>query len=174
MSDGGIRGLGWRLVGRHLFAMSPTLAHGFRRGLLRMAGGSIDPRAKIRRSAMVDRPWNLTLGALTVVGDDAVLRSRGAIRIGQRCVVSQLAVLSTEQRVPGRDDQVEPIHIEDDCWVAADAMVLPGSTIRAGAVVGARSVVQGELPGWQVCVGHPARPIRAREFNAPNEPAPGA
>jgi putative colanic acid biosynthesis acetyltransferase WcaF len=173
MSDG-VRSLIWRHFGRHAFAMSPHVAHGLRRRLLTMAGASIDPRAKVRRSAAIDRPWNLTMGALSIIGDDAIVRARGAVRIGARCVVSQMAVLSTERRLPGGAEQVEPIHIEDDCWVAADALVLPGSTLRAGTVVGARAVVQGELPGWKVCVGHPARPIRDRTFAAPNETATGA
>ncbi len=80
--------------------------------------------------------------------------------------MSQLAIVTTEMLDPIDPSQSidAPITIEDDCWVAADSLVLPGSVIRAGTVVGARSLVEGELPGWTVAVGQPARPIKARAF----------
>ena len=37
---------------------------------------------------------------------------------------------------------------------------LPGVTIGAGAVVGAGSVVVGDLPARHLCVGNPCRVVR--------------
>ena len=48
--------------------------------------------------------------------------------------------------------------------MAADVLVMPGSTVRAGTVVGARGMVEGELPAWKIAVGEPARPVRDRHF----------
>lgn len=114
----------------------------------------------------IDHPWHLSAGHLTVFGDDATLRLSRPLRIGERCVVSQLAIVTTEMLDPRDPTRAihAPITIEDDCWVAADSLVLPGTVIRAGTVVGARSLVEGELPGWSVAVGQPARPIKARAF----------
>jgi len=166
----------WQSVGQWLFARTPHTAHGVRRAILRRFGATLRGKVKIRRSVKIDRPWNLSAGHLTIFGDHAALRLREPIDIGERCVISQYAVLATEMLDPQLSDlpagrlarRIGPIRIEDDCWVAADALVLPGTTIRAGTVVGARSLVGSDLPGWTVAVGEPARAIKPRAFvNAP-------
>lgn len=159
----------WSLIGRHAFRCSPHAAHGFRRRLLRLAGASLRGNVKIRRSVLIDRPWHLSAGHLTVFGDDATLRLSRPLHIGERCVVSQLAIVTTQMLDPHQPTRAihAPITIEDDCWVAADALVLPGTIVRAGTVVGARALAEGELPGWSVAVGQPARPIKARAFVPP-------
>lgn len=166
VGGGGWRGVYWRVAGRVLFRFSPHVAHGFRRRLLRLAGARLRGNVKIRRSVRIDRPWNLSAGHLTVFGDHAALRLRRLLSVGERCVVSQHAIVTTEMldpRDPGR--VVEgAITIEDDCWIAAETLVLPGSVVRAGTVVGARGLVEGELPGWSVAVGQPARAIKPRAF----------
>ncbi|MCC7389894.1 MAG: hypothetical protein IT431_14130 [Phycisphaerales bacterium] len=159
----------WRTVGRRLFACTPHTAHGLRVGLLRAFGAELSGAVKIRRSVLLDRPWNLTARHLAIFGDHAALRLRERVSVGERCVISQHAVLATEMLDPrtGRE-RTGPITIGDDCWIAADALVLPGTTIQAGTVVGARALVEGDLPGWTVAVGQPAKGIKARAFvNAP-------
>ena len=44
----------------------------------------------------------------------------------------------------------------------ADVNVAPSVPIGEGTLVGARSSVFGDLPAWQVCVGTPAKPVKAR------------
>lgn len=155
----------WRTLGRRLFACTPHTAHGFRRRLLRAFGADLTGLVKIRRSVRIDRPWNLTAGHLAVFGDHAALRLREPIAVGERCVISQYSTLATEILDPHTGETLAaPITIGDDCWVAADALVLPGTTIHAGTVVGSRALVETDLPGWSVAVGEPARAIKPREF----------
>lgn len=164
----------WRCVGRHAFRFSPHPAYGWRRAVLRAFGARITPRTKFRRSVRIDRPWQLAAGALTVFGDEAVLRGPEPITIGARCVISQYAILSTERRDPTRPGAPPcsaSIVVEDDAWVAADVLVLPGAIVRAGAVVGARGRVAGEIPAWKVCVGDPAVPRGTRVLSASGAPA---
>lgn len=60
------------------------------------------------------------------------------------------------------DPRVEarPITLHDNVWIGFDVCVLPGVTIGEGAVVGARSVVVGDVPAYTVAAGNPARVIR--------------
>jgi len=160
--------IGWTLVGARVFRFSPHIAHRFRRALLRFFGARIHPRAKIRKSVKINCPWNLSLGELAIVGDHAILDCRCPITLGARSVVSQLAVLTTRMRDPmaqGHPEISEPIRVEDDAWVAADTLVLPGSIVSEGTVVGARSLVEGTTTEpWHICVGHPARAIKERTY----------
>ena len=53
-----------------------------------------------------------------------------------------------------------PIVIEDDAWIGASAIVMPGVRIGSGAVVGAGSVVTRDVPAGHVVAGQPARVVR--------------
>jgi acetyltransferase-like isoleucine patch superfamily enzyme len=58
-------------------------------------------------------------------------------------------------------DSVAPIRIGAGCWLGQNVVVLPGSDIGAGAVIGANSVVRGTVPDRCVAVGAPARVLRS-------------
>lgn len=55
--------------------------------------------------------------------------------------------------------------IGPDVWIGTEAMILPGVTIGAGAIIAARAVVTGDVPPYAVMGGNPARLIR-RRFDA--------
>lgn len=57
----------------------------------------------------------------------------------------------------------DPIVIGDGAWLGHNTVVLPGARIGRHTVVGAGSVVVGELPEFAVCVGSPARVVRRYE-----------
>ena len=64
---------------------------------------------------------------------------------------------------PGRlaaDVPTRPIRIARNVWIGFGACVLPGVRIGEGAVVGARSVVTGDVPPGAVVAGNPARVVR--------------
>ncbi len=52
--------------------------------------------------------------------------------------------------------------VGDDVWIGTEAMIMPGVTIGAGAIVAARSVVASDVPAYAVVGGNPARVIRYR------------
>jgi acetyltransferase-like isoleucine patch superfamily enzyme len=54
------------------------------------------------------------------------------------------------------------IIIEDDVWIGANSVILDGAIIRKGVVVGAGSVVRGELRTYTVYAGNPLREIGRR------------
>jgi virginiamycin A acetyltransferase len=52
--------------------------------------------------------------------------------------------------------------IGPDVWIGTEAMILPGVTIGAGAIVAARAVVTADVPPYSVVGGNPARVLRTR------------
>lgn len=52
--------------------------------------------------------------------------------------------------------------IGHDVWLGMNTMVLAGAQIGHGAVIGASSVVRGEIPDYAIAYGNPARVQRMR------------
>ncbi len=52
------------------------------------------------------------------------------------------------------------IHIEDNVWIGAGAIILAGVTIGRNSIVGAGSVVTKDVSAYCVVAGNPARVIR--------------
>jgi putative colanic acid biosynthesis acetyltransferase WcaF len=155
----------WWLVQATLFRGSPQVLYGFRRWLLRRFGAQIGKGVNIRPSATLTYPWKVKIGDYSWVGDDVVIYSFADITIGNNVVVSQKGYLCAgthDYRSKAFDIQSSPIVIQDNAWIASDVFVAPGVTIGEGAVVGSRSSVFTNLPGMMVCLGSPARPVRAR------------
>jgi maltose O-acetyltransferase len=56
-----------------------------------------------------------------------------------------------------------PLRIDDDVWIGARVMVLPGcKKIGTGVIIGAGSVVTKDIPDYAVVGGNPAKIIRFR------------
>ena len=53
-----------------------------------------------------------------------------------------------------------PVHIGENVWVGAGAVILPGVSIGDNSVIGAGSVVTKDIPANIVAVGNPCRVLR--------------
>ena len=53
-----------------------------------------------------------------------------------------------------------PVHIGNNVWIGAGAIILPGITIGDNSVIGAGSVVTKDVPANVVAVGNPCRVLR--------------
>lgn len=53
-----------------------------------------------------------------------------------------------------------PVEIGDDCWIAGNVTVLAGAKIGKGCVIGAGSVVAGNIPDGTLAYGNPCRVVR--------------
>jgi len=97
---------------------------------------------------------------LTLVDDVEVV-------IGDRVMIAPNVTISTtghpvhpELRRDGTQFSA-PVVIEDDVWIGAGAILLPGVVVGAGSVVAAGAVVTASVPPLVVVGGVPARVLRA-------------
>lgn len=113
----------------------------------------------------------IRLGQRVFVGPHAVIYGHGGVEIGEWSMVSMGAViLSSNHTIPAMDramrwepDELRPTKIGRDVWIGANAVILGGATLGDGVVVGAGSVVRGEVPAGHVVAGAPAKFVRERE-----------
>ncbi|MCX7842074.1 MAG: acetyltransferase [Clostridia bacterium] len=108
------------------------------------------------------------------VGDNSGLglncRVTGPLRIGRDVMMGPDVMIFTQNHETSRLDipmrlqtaPKKPVIIEDDVWIAARVIILPGVTIHKGAIVGAGAVVTRDVPEYAVVAGNPARVIKYR------------
>ena len=95
----------------------------------------------------------------------------GNIKIGARCPIGPGVVMRTANHkfkqankfIQEQGHECADIVIEDDCWIGANAIILPRVVIGRGAVIGAGAVVTKDIPAYAVAIGIPAKVIRYRE-----------
>ncbi len=76
------------------------------------------------------------------------------------CISTAEHPLSPELRRNGLQYN-KPVHIEDNVWIGAGAVILAGVTIGRNAVIGAGSVVTKDIPADSLALGIPAKVIRS-------------
>ena len=139
------------------------------------------------RDTLVGRGCTLMVG---YTPDDAEIPERGLV-IGDRCVIGAGSTLTAHGSITLGDDvwfgqnvfvsdashgyqdvetpiglqlgDHEPVSIGSGSWVGHGAVILPGSRVGRNVVVGAGTVVHGEVPDHSVVVGVPGRVVRRLE-----------
>ena len=117
----------------------------------------------MRWPVVILQPECLTIGDGVAIGEFAVLRASGGLRIGDRANIAAHVILTTRGHsleLPRNANLVDaPIVIEEDVWIGAGAIVLPGVTVGRGSVVAAGAVVTRDVPPMTIVAGVPARSI---------------
>ncbi|NTW83868.1 MAG: acyltransferase [Chlorobiaceae bacterium] len=73
------------------------------------------------------------------------------------------ALLENISRSPERQmpfSEAAPVTIEDNVWIGFGALVLPGTSIGRGSIIGCKSVVSGVIPEYSVVAGNPGKILR--------------
>nr|WP_082874848.1 putative colanic acid biosynthesis acetyltransferase [Burkholderia sp. MSMB1589WGS] len=156
----------WSIVYVTLFRPSPRPFHAWRALLLRMFGAKLGTHVHIYPGARIWAPWNLEIGDKVGVADRVNIYNMDKIRIGNHCVISDGAYLcggSHQYNMANFQLCAEPITLEDNVWICAEAFVHLGVRISEGVVVGARAVVTKTIDEpWSVYAGTPCKRVGKR------------
>ncbi len=112
----------------------------------------------------------LKIGNNSNIGPYSYIGCSGYIEIGNNVMISPRVSIYAENHVFDRTDipmkeqgvKKQFVTIEDDCWIAANSIILAGVTIGKGSVVSAGSVVTKDVPPYSLVGGVPARIIKKR------------
>jgi acetyltransferase-like isoleucine patch superfamily enzyme len=123
----------------------------------------IDAFVKIKPSG---GSGDVVIGRGTVINAGCVLYTGNGIRIGRNVLIAANCTLAPTNHEFGDPDQpiraqgFQPsrggIVIGDDVWIGANCVVLDGTTIGSGSVIGAASLLRGILPPFCLAHGAPA------------------
>lgn len=113
----------------------------------------------------------IIIGDNVDIGNNTIIYSskNGGVTIGKNTMIgAQCYIIDANhgtakgQLIRTQKNEVEPIFIGEDCWLAADVTVIKGSVIEDGAVVGAKALVNGHIESNSINVGVPAKKIKER------------
>ena len=111
----------------------------------------------VRRQILV-RIWKMDIGEGCIISRSAKLdktNPRG-VHIGKYSVVAFGAAILTHDWV---NNCHRDVHVGDNCFIGAQAIILPGVTVGDSCIVSAASVVARDVPAGSLVAGNPARVV---------------
>ncbi|QQL45073.1 sugar O-acetyltransferase [Sulfuriroseicoccus oceanibius] len=134
-------------------------------------------------SAYIDVPFycdygkNISIGDHVYIGLNCTFVDNHKITIGNNTLIASGVDIATathpvsaKERIiddPARTNKYRtmsaPVTIGNNCWIGANATIVPGVTIGDNTTIGAGSVVIKDIPANSLAAGNPCRVIRELE-----------
>lgn len=161
------------LVGRHLPGSEMPYSFGSRYFRALLCKGIFEKMGKgvnIEHGAFFGSGADIQLGDYSGLGLDC--RVMGPLIIGKNVMMGPEVMIFTSNHNINRTDipmikqgntDKKPVVIQDDVWIAARAIILPGVTVGRGSVIAAGAVVTKDVPEYAVVAGVPARMVKKRD-----------
>jgi len=133
------------------------------------AGTVIDSFVKVKPAGGLS---DLAIGRNVVINSGTVIYTGNGVSIGDHVAIAANCTFApVNHEVRRRDELIMRqgfapsrggITIEEDVWIGAGCVILDGARVRRGCVIGAGSIVRGELEPYTIYAGHPLRKIGVR------------
>ena len=134
---------------------------------------SIGPYTIIRSTGVYSNIGEgLYIGSNSGINAYSFIGAAGGILIGKNVIMGHHVSLHAENHkfdsidLPIKEQGVtrRGITIGDDCWIGSNVTILDGSHIGKGCVIGAFSLVNGDIPEYSIAVGVPAIVLKSRRI----------
>lgn len=134
----------------------------------------IDDESKILDFTFIDGK-EVFIGKYTIITWQCLIEGRMKTIIGNRCFIGPgTKILSSTYKFQGfytceflpdecHDTEWGDVVINDDAYIGANSVIMPGVTIGEGALVGSNSFVNKDLEPWSIYVGSPVKKIGERK-----------
>lgn len=166
---------------RYLFSINPNVIIGkntrISKGCTLKAtdGGEIQLLEDVflsKNVTIVAQSGKIVIGKNSFVGEFSTIVAKKSIEIGPDCLIAERVTIRDQNHNMNFKDKtinesgfnVGAIHVGDDVWICAGAVVLKGVTLHEGSVVAANAVVTRSVNQRNIVAGIPARKIGERNF----------
>lgn len=118
---------------------------------------NVEKGAVLQSSVILDD--NAGVGVNCVIGPGTFIGK--GVMMGPECLIytHNHKFDKTILRYNG-NTEVNPVYIDDNAWLGARCIILPGVRIGKGATVGAGSVVTKNVDDYTVVAGNPAKTVK--------------
>ncbi|MCK4950308.1 MAG: acyltransferase [Gammaproteobacteria bacterium] len=132
-------------------------------------GAVIDAFVKIKP---VGGAGDIVIESNSIINSGCVLYSGNGIHIGKDCAIAANCTFApvnhayedknTPIRKQGFKASKGGIIIGDDVWIGANCVILDGTVVGDGCVIGASTLVKGNLDAYGIYAGNPMKRISER------------
>ncbi|KAK3995757.1 putative maltose O-acetyltransferase [Cladorrhinum sp. PSN332] len=134
--------------------------------------GRVGENATVEAPFNCDYGYNIQIGNNVSIGRNCLINDVCEVRIGTNVIISPNVCIytgtcSTDPRRRAGNTGAQygkPVVIEDDVWIAANVVILPGVRIGRGSTVGAGSVVTRDVATYSIYMGLKAGHRRGISF----------
>lgn len=127
--------------------------------------------SKVWDMVHIDSPGKLSIGSHSSINRGSVINCGGGVTIGNNVLIGPNVTIYSQNHsyidkkvlIKEQGYDKSPVLIEDDSWVAASCIILPGVKIAQGTVIAAGSVVTKSTEPYSVYAGVPAKKISERK-----------
>lgn len=159
-----IRGNGNEFRCRSLLKQSAVMIEGDGNRILIEAGGEL----RNLRLWIKGNNCEIRIGSQLIFnGGRIVCAGNGnGVSVGDDCMFAEgIEIWASDTHPVYQEDKLinpsRPVCIGNHVWIGTNAMVLKGSRIADGSIVGMGSLVRGEIPADSMAVGNPARIVKS-------------
>lgn len=115
-------------------------------------------------------PEGIKIGNNVNISHNCLIGGEGSVTIGNFVIIGPNTVIVSGNHGFSRGNipmvrqkpKRAPVKINDDVWIGANVVILPGVTIGQGAIIGAGAVVTKDIPPYAIAGGNPAKVMRKR------------
>jgi len=143
-----------------------------RPALARLCGMKCGAGVILQKPIFYGNPKNVQVGSKSAISRGAMLDGFDKITIGDNVAIAFGVTFITSTHELGPKEKRagklfgNPIVVGDGCWIAAHAIIGPGTEIGAGSMVSASAVVMQSVPENSLVVGVPGKVITRLESGA--------
>ena len=123
---------------------------------IKAVGGSGDVR--IGKNSYINSGVVIYSGNGIDIGEDVLIAANCTLAPVNHAFRSKETTISRQGFHPSKGGIV----IENDVWIGANTVILDGAILRKGCVVGANSLVNGELNPYSINIGSPVKQVGMR------------
>ncbi len=163
----------WEFMRREAFLRWPVhgnVLEALREGRLEIGAGTL-----LEPGVWITAPGEarVRIGAGSFLNMGVMIASERLVEIGEHCMIANGCFITDSSH--RYDDPVKPVtwqgftskgptRLGDNVWLGTNVAVMSGVSIGERCVIGAGSVVTGDIEPFSVAVGAPARVIRKIEY----------
>lgn len=160
------------LIGKKMPESDSVISIGakrFRRFLCKHIFEYASSTCNIEKGVFFGNGSNITIGEYSGIGLNA--RIQGPLIIGDNVMMGPDVIIYTKNHETSRTDipmmkqgvtTPKKVIIEDDVWIGARVIILPGVTIKKGSIIAAGSVITKDVECYTVVGGVPGKKIKSR------------
>lgn len=142
--------------------------------ILKQLFGKVEDNVFIEQPFLCDYGKNIYIGKNTFINRNCVFLDNDVIQIGENCLFAPSVQIMTSHHPVSATERIsveeigkvsyttftKPVIIDNNVWIGAGAILLPGIRVGENSVVGAGSVVTKNVPPNTLVYGNPARIIK--------------